>query len=338
MSELPGLDAAGVSAWLAERRLATPPLTFELFTGGHSNFTYGIDDADGRRLVLRRPPLGSLGGGGHDVLREHRIISALGPTEAPVPPTVATCDDHAVTGADFYVMSRVEGHVVATPEDAATMLPDPDARRQAGESLIDALVALHRVDVDTVGLGDLARRENFAARQISRFDGMWQRTRTREVPLLDGLADRFASSIPPESRIGVVHGDYRMGNVITRPDGTVAAILDWELCTLGDVRADLGYLLNNWQEPEDGWPALFMVIPPTVAGGFISRDDALARYLAGVGDVISPADVDWFRAFSYWRFAVIAEGVKRRYESVLDQRVTHLAEFADAHLRAALAG
>jgi aminoglycoside phosphotransferase (APT) family kinase protein len=343
-TSLPGLDQAAVGAWMADHVAGlVPPLTFSLIAGGHSNLTYGATDAAGHEYVVRRGPLGRAGGGAHDMGREHRVISALGPTGVPVPRSYALCTDEAVNGASFYVMARVEGAVIDNEAAAAAHLHGVAARRHAGEQVIDVLADLHAVDVDAIGLGDAAKREDFLGRQLRRFRDVWEKTKTRELPVMATLAERLVTLAPPQRYTGIVHGDYRIGNVMVDGAGTLVAVLDWELWTLGDVLADLGFVLNNWYEPNDPTPLVFMEVPPTVTGEYGSRAEALARYAARTGFDVSA--VDYYRGFQHWRMAVLAEGVKRRYETAqmanadvdfahLDQRVLDLAALAEVHLDA----
>lgn len=337
-----GLDAERVEAWMAAHVPgATAPLSFSLIAGGHSNLTYEVVGADGTAFVLRRPPMGSVGDRAHDMGREYRIVSALRDTPVPVPQALALCEDVDVNGAPFYVMSEIEGRVVDNPRVADEFLPDPASRRRAGEQLVDVLAELHRVDVDAVGLGDAARREDFLERQINRFEKVWQRTKTRELPAMEQLPGKLLKAAPPQRYTGIVHSDYRIGNVIVDSLGTVRGVLDWELWTLGDVLADLGFLLNNWREPGETTPQVWMEVPPTVAGGFGSRTDVIERYVARSGFDVGATD--YYRAFQHWKMGVIAEGMKRRYESNqmastdvdfdhLSQRVINLAELASQHL------
>lgn len=342
-AELRGLDQPAVGAWLAANVAGCePPVEFSLIAGGHSNLTFGATDAAGHEYVVRRGPLGRASGGAHDMGREHRVISALAGTPVPVPRALALCDDESVNGAPFYVMSRVHGTVLDNPEAADAHLPDPAARRRAGEQVVDVLADLARVDVDAVGLGDAARREGFVDRQLRRFGEVWERTATRELPLMAELSTRLAALAPPQRYTGIVHGDYRIGNVMVDGAGTLVAVLDWELWTLGDVLADLAFVLNNWYEPDDPTPLIFIEWPPTVSGDFGTRADVLVRYAARTGFDVS--DVDYYRAFQHWRMAVLAEGVKRRYETAqmantdvdmdhLNQRVLNLAALAADFLR-----
>jgi aminoglycoside phosphotransferase (APT) family kinase protein len=241
------------------------------------------------------------------VLREHRIMSALADTAVPVPKMLAACTDTDVIGAPFFVMDDVAGHVVRDIDTASTAL-SPSARRRAGESLVDTLVALHGVDIDAVGLGDLAKRENYIARQLKRWHGQITEQRTRDLPLLDDVHARLAARIPEQRGAAIVHGDYRIDNCILRDDGTVAAVLDWELCTLGDPLADLGYLGVYWS---DGTSGTLRANDPTPAGGFPLYRDLVERYANTTGRDVS--GIDYYVAFSCWRLAVISEGVYARY-------------------------
>ncbi len=344
MTGLPGLDQTATEAWLVEHvdGLAAP-VAFELIAGGHSNLTYRATDAAGNEFVVRRGPLGRSGGGAHDMAREHRIISALAATPVPVPPALALCDDESINGSSFYVMGRVDGAVVDNPQAADENLPRPAARRRAGQQVVDVLADMHGVDVDAVGLGDTARRDGFLGRQLKRFHGMWEQTTNRDLPAMARLADRLVELAPPQRYTGIVHGDYRIGNVMVDRAGTVVAVLDWELWTLGDVLADVGFLLNSWYEPDDQTPLVFMEVPPTVTGDFGSRAGVIKRYANRTGYDLSA--IDYYRGFQHWRMAVIAEGVKRRYETAqmantdvdfahLDQRVLDLVDLAEQHLGA----
>ncbi len=337
-----GVATGLVGDWIGDNVVAAvAPFTFSLITGGHSNLTYLVTGADGARFVLRRPPLGDEGGRAHDVGREFDIITALGPTAVPVPAARAVCRDVAVNGSPFYVMGHVDAVVVDNPDTAQRALPDPAVRRHAGEQIVDVMAAMHLVDVDEISLGTMARRESFLDRQISRFVRVWAANQTRDLPIMDDLAQRLAADPPPQRYSGIVHSDYRLGNVMLDERGDLVAVLDWELWTLGDVLSDLGFLLNNWNLPDDTIPLVWMEVPPTVAGGFGTRDDVLERYAAVTGFDVGA--VEYYRAFQYWKAAALAEGVKRRYESQqmahadvdfahLDRRVIDLTSLAVEHL------
>lgn len=304
-----GIDRAPVEAWFRENVPgATPPLSFERFPGGRSNLTFGVTDAAGGRWALRRPPLGERLGSAHDMGREQRVIAALQPTPVPVPPLVGICEDESVNGAPFYVMGFVEGPVLRTAEEAKPF--DEGQCRAIGERVVDTLVEIHALDPDAVGLGDLGRKQAYVERQLKRWQGQWEKSRTRELPVVDAVHDRLAASVPEQGPATIVHGDYRLDNMILAPDaGAVAAVVDWELCTLGDPLADLGLLLVYWSEPGDELMPLFA--PATIAAGFPSREQVTARYAERSGRDVSR--VDYFVALGYWKLAVILEGVYARY-------------------------
>ena len=307
-----GVDVEPVTAWFAEHVPgASPPLEFELIAGGHSNLTFGVRDAAGNRFVLRRPPLGHVLATAHDMGREHRIISALGPTDVPVPPALGLCTDEAVNGAPFYVMGFVEGHILRDAKAAEAAL-DEEHRRRAGESVVDVLARIHAVDVDAVGLGDLGKREGYLTRQLKRWYGQFESSNAetkRPVPLVHEVHERLAGALPEQQGTAIVHGDYRLDNCMVAADGELAAVLDWELCTLGDPLADLGLLVVYWTERDDSQAALLTA--PTTASGFPSRKEMIARYAATSDRDLSALDV--YVAFGYWKLACILEGVYARY-------------------------
>jgi aminoglycoside phosphotransferase (APT) family kinase protein len=304
-----GIDRAGVEAWFAEHvEGAEPPLSFERISGGHSNLTYGVADASGRRWALRRPPLGKRLGSAHDMGREHKVVSALGPTGVPVAPVAGLCEDESVNGAPFYVMEFVEGPILRGLAEAEAF-PDEADRRAIGERVADTLVAIHAVDPDAVGLGDLGRKEDYVARQLHRWQGQWEKSKTRELPAIDSVHERLAARIPAQGPATIVHGDYRLDNMILTAAGEVAAVVDWELCTLGDPLADVGLLMVYWPEAGDEGTSLGQ--PATMAPGFPSREELKARYAERSGRDLS--DLDFFIALGYWKLAVILEGVYARY-------------------------
>ena len=286
----------------------TPPLEFTLVAGGRSNLTFKVTDAAGTDYVLRRPPLGHVLATAHDMSREHRIISALGPTAVPVPPALAFCDDDAVNGAPFYVMAFVDGHIIRDAGSAQVLTPEQ--RRTAGESLVDVLAEIHAVDVDAVGLGDLGRREGYIERQLNRWYKQFGQSKTREIPAVDEVFHDLSSRIPEQGAPAIVHGDYRLDNCMIGHDGTVAAVLDWELCTLGDPLADVGLLMVYWNDPEDEHAALLAAA--TTSEGFPRRQDLLERYARKTGRDL--AGIDFYVAFGYWKLACILDGVYARYK------------------------
>ncbi len=304
----PGIDDARVSGWLtANVDGAAPPYTYSMIAGGRSNLTFTVTGSDGHRFVLRRPPLGHVLESAHDVAREHRIIAAVGNTAVPVPLALGLCTDLDVNGAPFYVMSHVDGVVLDSPEKAA-LLPI-DRRRAASEHLVDVLADLHAVDVDAVGLGDLARRDGYVERQLRRWTRQWEHSKTRELPAIDEVAQRLATRIPPQQGVAIAHGDYRFGNcLIDVRAGRIAAVLDWELCTLGDPLADVGYVGVYWTDPGE---VAMRHNDPSGGEGFPSYADLLARYAARSGRDVS--GIDFYVAFASWRLAVISEGVYARY-------------------------
>jgi aminoglycoside phosphotransferase (APT) family kinase protein len=306
-----GIEPAGVTAWLCERaRDVVPPLRFSAIAGGRSNLTYTVTDAAGTHFVLRRPPLGPLLPSAHDMGREHRIMAALADSPVPVPPVVGLCTDESVIGAPFYVMRFVDGLILRNPE-AVAPVAEP-IRVAAAEALVDTLAALHAVDPDAVGLGDLGRKDGYVERTLRRWRGQWDKSKSREIPLIDEVADRLAADIPVAGPARIVHGDFRLDNAIVSPDdGSVQAVLDWELCTLGDPLADIGMLLVYWTEPGDETSALFWA--PTTSPGFPGRKEVTARYAAASGRDLS--ELDYFVALGYWKIAVILEGVYVRYAS-----------------------
>ena len=206
--------------------------------------------------------------------REHRVIAALQGMPVPVPPVIGLCDDEAVNGAPFYVMGFVDGPVLRSAEEAS--LFEEGDRRAIGDRVVDTLVAIHEVDPDEVGLGELGRKEAYVERQLKRWQGQWEKSKTRELAVVDDVHDRLSSRIPEQGPATIVHGDYRLDNMILSPSGEVAAVVDWELCTLGDPLADVGMLLVYWSQAGDDFMPLFA--PATIAPGFPKRDDVEERY------------------------------------------------------------
>ena len=304
-----GVDPGPVEAWFREHvPEARPPLRYERVAGGHSCLTYVVTDGDGKRCVLRRPPLGTVLATAHDVAREHRVMSALWDTAVPVPRMRGLCEDDRVNGAPFFVMSYVDGVALHTAGDAERLLPSCSARRRAAETLVDALVALHAVDIDAVGLGDFARRRGYLDRQLRRWSAQWEASKTRELPAMERLHAWLVEHRPAESEACIVHGDARLGNALHAPDGTTLAVLDWELSTLGDPLADVSYLLRSWASPDE---AAGGEGPTAAAAGFPGRDELAERYAAGSGRALD--GLAYWMALNAWRSSAIAEGVYRRY-------------------------
>src|SRR3954464_4411120 len=305
------IDRPNLEAWFArEVDGAQPPLEFERISGGRSNLTYGVTDSAGHRWALRRPPLGKRLASAHDMAREHRIIAALAPTDVPVAPATALCEDESVNGAPFYVMDFVDGPILRTKAEAEESFDEAE-RKAIGERVVDTLVAIHSVDPDSVGLGELGRKEDYVARQLRRWHGQWEKSKTRELELVDDVHDRLAARIPEQGPATIVHGDYRLDNMILSDSGEVAAVVDWELCTLGDPLADVGMLMVYWSEEGDDFMPLFA--PATIAPGFPKRDEVRDRYAERSGRDLS--QIDFFIALGYWKLAIILEGVYARYAS-----------------------
>ena len=303
-----GIDRDRVTAWFhAHISDARGPLAFELIAGGHSNLTYRVTDADGHHFVLRRPPLGQVLATAHDMGREHKIISALGPTDVPVAPALGLCVDDDVNGAPFYVMDFVDGRVLR--DAAAASAISPAARTNASHSVADTLGRIHALDPDAVGLGDLGKKADYLPRQLKRWYGQWTQSKTRDLPLIDELHEQFQAGIPEQGPAAIVHGDYRLDNCMTDDEGSIVAVLDWELCTLGDPLADVGLLMVYWTEASDSTPMLLTA--PTTQDGFLSRQEVLDRYAEVSGRDLS--QIDYYTAFGYWKLACIVEGVYARY-------------------------
>ena len=304
-----GIDRVPVSVWLeATVDGAVGPFEFEVIAGGHSNLTFLVTGSDGRRLVLRRPPLGHRLASAHDMGREHRIIHALQHSAVPVAPVLGYCDDASVNGEPFYVMGFVEGHVVRDRLTAETVLA-PDARRRASESIVDTMAAIHAVDLDAVGLRDLGRHEGYIERQLKRWYGQWNLQKTRELPAVDRVHDELLRRVPTQGPATIVHGDYRLDNCMVGDDGRVVAVLDWEICTLGDPLADVGLLQVYWSGPHD--QASAWTGSATATPGFLDRAELAQRYAEASGRDLS--DLPFYVSFAHWKLACILEGVYARY-------------------------
>lgn len=303
-----GTAAERVTGWLAERvPELSPPLRFDVVEGGRSNLTYRVADLADNTFALRRPPLSGVLPSAHDMQREYRIITALGPTDVPVPATIGECTDHDVLGADFYVMDFVDG-VVGHSAPVLEESLDLAGRQALGPNAIDALLALHGVDPAAVGLGDLGKGEGYVSRQLSRWTGQVAAMPIDPIPDFLETGERLLGLVPEQQAVTIAHGDFRIGNLIVGPSGEVAAILDWELCTRGDPLADLGWCLAYWGRP-DGVGELPMD-RPTGAEGFLGAEDALARYAAGSD--LDLSDASFYVAFGYWRLAAVLAGVYSR--------------------------
>lgn len=308
-ADVAGVDLPKVTTWLeANVAGARGPFTFDLIAGGHSNLTYRVTSATGERFVLRRPPLGHVLASAHDMSREHRIIAALRDTPVPVAPAVGFCDDPDVNGVPFYVMKFVDGLVIRDREAAEKLLA-PDARRRASESIVDTMAAIHAVDPAAVGLGELGRHDGYIARQLKRWYGQWNAQKTRDLPAVDRVHDELLARVPEQGPATLVHGDYRLDNCMVDSSGQVIAVLDWEICTLGDPMADLGLLMVYWTGPDDDQSS--WTNGSCTAPGFLNRNALAERYTKVSGRDTS--QLDFYVAFAYWKLACILEGVYARY-------------------------
>ncbi|MEI5521545.1 phosphotransferase family protein [Streptomyces brasiliscabiei] len=303
----PGLDLDRLRALLDTERpgLVGGPLTGRLIEGGRSNLTYEVTDGTAR-WVVRRPPLGHVLATAHDMKREHRVISALHPTDVPVPRPVLLCDDEEVLGAPFYVMDFVEGTPYRTAEQLAPL--GPERTRAAVLGLVDTLVELHAVDPAEVGLADFGRPEGFLDRQLRRWGKQLDASRNRELAGIDELHAALGRQLPHSPAATVVHGDYRLDNVLLGEDDRIRAILDWEMSTLGDPLTDLGLLVMYsvpLATPDSP------VSTTATAAGHPDPAEIVERYAARSGRDVSA--VSWYTAFAWFKLAVILEGIHYRY-------------------------
>ncbi len=306
-----GLDEAGLEAWFtANVADARPPLFAERLTGGNSNLTYLVTDAGGRRFVVRRPPLHGVLATANDMGREWRAIAALQSTAVPVPPTVGFCEDPTVIGAPFFVTAFVEGlvhHDLPTTEAGST----PAQRGTLARSVVDVLADLHALDPRATGLESHGRRGRYLERQLDRWDEQYRATTPSALTDMDAAVTRLRDHLPPENDTVVVHGDFRLGNVIVDDDGHIAAVVDWEISTLGDPLADLGFLLVTWARPGSDVGRLSeATTAPTMAEGFPDADALAEAYALRSGRDLTR--LGWYLAFNHWRFACIMQGVVTR--------------------------
>jgi aminoglycoside phosphotransferase (APT) family kinase protein len=309
VTDLPGVDLAALTEWMDAQRpsLRHGELDGVVIAGGKSNLTYRVSDGSST-WALRRPPLAHVLPTAHDMVREFRVIAALSAVGFPVPTAVALCEDIDVLGAPFYLMSFVDGVVLDT--SAAVFGLDVRGARVVCEQLVDTLVALHELDPAGVGLGDFGRPQGFLERQVRRWHAQWQASQTQERPELAAVVERLSTTLPAQSRSGIVHGDYRLSNVMYRPDlSRVAAVVDWEMATLGDPLCDLGlfivYQTLALEGGELAMPAL------SANAGFFTPDEVVARYASGSSRDLDA--LDWYVGLGYFKLAVISEGIHHRY-------------------------
>ncbi len=291
---------------LADRGLEAPAeLTATPIGDGHSNVTFALSTG----VVLRRPPRGPLPPSAHDVLREARLLAALATTAVRVPKVLAVCEDPAVIGAPFYVMERVAGEVIA--DSIPDALDNPEQRARVADELIEALVELHATDWTAAGLEGFGKPTGYLERQLRRFTGLWEHNRTRELPQFEEVGAWLAANIPESPAATIVHGDYRLGNTMFGADSParLVAILDWEMATIGDPLADVGYMLMQWTEPGDT-PGKFNLNNVTLRSGFPTRAELTARYEARSGRSVQA--LDWYVTLALWKAVVFMEGNYKR--------------------------
>lgn len=327
-----------------EAELGLGELAVERASAGHSNVTFFLE-GDGRRMVLRRPPRGPFQPSAHDVLREYRILAALDGFDVRTPKVLAACSDEEVIGAPFYVMERVDGIVV----DGVTPPPldNPADRARIGEELVDTLLELHRVPWrDSEDLSRIGRADGYLGRQVRLWSEQWERQRTREVELIDAVGDELRGAIPDSAAATLVHGDYKLDNVAFSPasPARLVSVLDWEMATIGDPLADLGFLTATWLQGEDP-ERLLGLSRATAEAGYPARGALTERYVAGSDLAVD--GLAWYQALALWKLAILLEGSYRRFKAGttddqffarLEAGVPDLAEQAHEALGGALLG
>jgi aminoglycoside phosphotransferase (APT) family kinase protein len=332
--DLPGVDLTALATWLAAERpgLRSGPLGGEVIAGGKSNLTYRITDGSST-WALRRPPLAHVLPTAHDMVREYRVISALAPTTVPVAPAIALCEDTAVLGAPFYLLGFVDGVVLDQPALLRQLEP-ADARRSC-ELLMDALVDLHDVDPAAVGLADFGRPKGFLARQAKRWHQQWQASETRPLDELAETVARLTSTLPMQSPAAIVHGDYRLTNVMFSPEvDRIAAVVDWEMATLGDPLTDLGLLVVYQDLAQQGDTIMPQMLPER---GFLTSEQMIGRYAQRSTRDLS--ELNWYVGFGYFKLAVVAEGIHHRFLAgkTVGEGFDHFGAAVPVLLQAALA-
>jgi aminoglycoside phosphotransferase (APT) family kinase protein len=331
----PGVDLERLQPWFAAHvdGATGGPLHATLLAGGRSNLTYAVGD-DKTEWVLRRPPLGHVLPTAHDMQREFTVLHALLGSDVPVPRALAFCDDVAVNDASFYVMEKVDGAILRTPDEMKVLTTD-DARR-CSEELVDVLVAIHAVDYEAVGLAEFGRPDGYIERQVRRWGEQWERSKTRELPAIDELARRLRNAIPESPPPTIVHGDYRLDNTMLAPTdyGKIVAVLDWEMATLGDPLADLGLFLLYWVRDESQTGNVGATI--TTEAGFLSRDEVVERYAKESGRDVS--QLDFYEALAAYKLAIILEGIHARYlmGKTVGEGFAHIGALVEVMVQGAL--
>jgi aminoglycoside phosphotransferase (APT) family kinase protein len=313
VSGIPGVeDLVGLAKWMASADIADlgELRGVQLIAGGRSNLTYRLD-FDAGELVLRRPPLGHVLPTAHDMNREYRVLSALHGTPVPVPEPVANCLDVEVIGAPFYLMKYVDGLVLRTVDDGQLLTPAQGT--ELSELLASMLATIHAVDIAAVGLDTFGRPDGYLARQLSRWQRQWELSNTREMPGYSSLVTRLSDGLPVSAEGTLVHGDFRLDNTLVRlgPPASIAAVVDWEMSTLGDPLADLGLTLMYWADPSEAFPEINVGSTITALPGFFSRARFAARYSELTGRDVS--GIGYYIAFGCFKLAVVLEGIHARF-------------------------
>jgi len=305
---VPGVDLERLLPWFRENVAPVKELTAEVIGHGRSNLTYRLRSGDDS-WVLRRPPLSHVQATAHDMSREFRILSALAPTDFPAPKPYALCTDESVNGAQFYVMEYVDGFIAVDSVEVAKRF-DESRRRKIAEELVEVLVRLHAFVPQEIGLADFGKPQGYLERQVRRFSEQLAQIRYRETPELDELARRLTNAIPPERKPGIVHGDYRLDNAILDDEGHIIAVLDWEMCTLGDSLADMGLLRMYWGSPTSAQLAIggttVMALP-----GFPTWEEAAALYEEKSGTDLH--GLDFYTVLAHFKLGVILENMYKRF-------------------------
>jgi aminoglycoside phosphotransferase (APT) family kinase protein len=341
-SRPPLLILEPLRAFLDAHGLGTGEVRATPIGEGHSNVTYLIE-RDGAEVVLRRPPRPPLPPSAHDVLREARLLRALQSTPARVPDVLAVGEDPATIGAPFYLMERIEGEAIVA--SVPTPLDTPDEHRRISEQLIDSLVEIHAVDWRAAGLEDFGKPTGYLERQLRRFGGLWELNKTREIPAVETVGAWLAEHIPSSGAATIVHGDYRLGNTMFAPQAParLSAVLDWEMATIGDPLADIGYMCTLWTEAGDSSDGLRAHLGNVTRGeGFYTREQLIARYEERSGR--SVGEIRWYMTLALWKSVVFMEGnYKRAIAGTTDDPYLHqfgegVLELADRAEEVALGG